>query len=110
MSRFLFYIIILMGCENSFENSFCVSTGTNQSTNYDAYIKVTAEEVLIDSHWNLLDQALANSHPFTVVPDSVGINKISVEIPESIPQSIFDSTLWDDYTAKCIACGRCNFV
>ena len=101
---------ILMGCENTFENCFCVSMGTNQSTNYDAYIKVTAEEVLIDSHWNLLDQALANSQPFTVVPDSVSINNISVEIPESIPQSVFDSTLWDDYTARCIACGRCNYV
>lgn len=101
---------ILMGCENSFENCFCVSMGTNQSKDYDAYIKVSGEKVLVDSQWDLLDAALVGMPQADVVSDFVTENKTVVEIKDSIPQKIFDSPFWEDYTTRCIACGRCNFV
>ena len=30
--------VVLMGCDHSFDNCFCVSMGTNESTNYDMSI------------------------------------------------------------------------
>lgn len=30
--------VVLMGCDHSFDNCFCVSIGTNESTNYDMSI------------------------------------------------------------------------
>ncbi|KNZ42268.1 anaerobic sulfite reductase subunit AsrA [Acetobacterium bakii] len=101
---------ILMGCEDSFENCFCVSMGTNQSDDYDAYLKIDGQNVLIDSHWDLLDTALAEMPEIQVIPDAVSQNKTVVEIPEAIPQSVIDSPFWEDYANRCIACGRCNFV
>lgn len=101
---------ILMGCENSFENCFCVSMGTNQCDDYDAYLKVSGDTVLVDSHWNLLDVALTGATQTPVIADSVAENNTVVEIPETVPQSLFDSPFWEDYGNRCIACGRCNFV
>lgn len=101
---------ILIGCENTFENCFCVSMGSNKSDDYDAYIKVTEDAVFIDNHWDLLNKALEDAQTLFVVPDAVSTNNITVEIPELIPPSTFDAPLWDDYADRCIACGRCNFV
>ncbi|KAF5074379.1 Anaerobic sulfite reductase subunit A [anaerobic digester metagenome] len=101
---------ILMGCENSFENCFCVSMGTQTSDDYDAYLKVTGETVLVNSHWDALDAALAGATPASVIPDSVTANETVVTIPETVPQTLFDDPFWEDYGNRCIACGRCNFV
>ena len=40
---------ILMGCENSFENCFCVSMETNKNDEYDAYLKVNDDDVYVDA-------------------------------------------------------------
>lgn len=101
---------ILIGCENSFDNCFCVSMGTQKSEDYDAYIKVDGETVLVDSHWDVLDTALAGEAPAPVTPDSVTTNDTVVTIPETVPQTLFDAPFWEDYGNRCIACGRCNFV
>ena len=101
---------ILIGCENSFDNCFCVSMGTQKSDDYDAYIKVDGETVLVDSHWDLLDTALAGATPSSVIPDSVTANDTVVTISETVPQTLFDAPFWEDYGNRCIACGRCNFV
>ncbi len=37
---------ILMGCEKTCDSGFCVSMGTNQADNYDAYVKVDGDRVL----------------------------------------------------------------
>ena len=37
-------------------------------------------------------------------------NKVKVEIPDKVPASILKDPLWDEYTVRCINCGRCNFV
>ena len=37
--------IVLMGCDHSFENCFCVSMGTNQSSNYDMSIDRQADGI-----------------------------------------------------------------
>lgn len=101
---------VLIGCPETFENCFCVSMGTNQTDDYDAYIKVSNDHVFIDSQWEMLDNLLQEADTLDVIPDFVTENEISVEVPKKIPQSIFDSELWDDYANRCIACGRCNFV
>lgn len=45
-----------------------------------------------------------------VVCDSVKENMVKVHIPTEIPTEIFKDSLWDEYSSRCIGCGRCNFV
>ena len=37
-------------------------------------------------------------------------NETKVEVPEGIDLNIIKSTVWNEYSERCIACGRCNFV
>ena len=101
---------ILMGCSQSFNSCFYVDMGTNKSDHYDAYIKVDGDSALIDGEFEALITRLEEVEEVTVKPDFVTENKTRVNIPENLSLDIMDSTMWNEYNERCIACGRCNFV
>ena len=45
-----------------------------------------------------------------VAVDYVTENETRVTIPETVPNSIYQSDLWKEYDKRCVACGRCNLV
>lgn len=103
---------ILMGCSESFDNCFCVSMGTNKSEDYDAYIEKRDNTIVID----VKDRELSEHLDFSEIreravnPAFVTENKIKVTVPRIDPNTIIDSSVWDEYKTRCIGCGRCNFV
>lgn len=103
---------ILMGCENSFENCFCVSMGTNKIDIYDSYIKVEDGMVYIDNKCDELGRIFTKGdvEQVEVTPDFVMENDIKVSIPDNLSLDVMDSTMWKEYDERCIACGRCTFV
>nr|WP_297766070.1 anaerobic sulfite reductase subunit AsrA [uncultured Butyrivibrio sp.] len=105
---------VLIGCGHSYDNCFCVSMDSNKCE--DGYVFSVD---LIDGkiHSNILDEsfdkafsAVSGSEKKDVIPRFVTENDVKVEIPEEVPQGIIKSELWDEYTTRCINCGRCNFV
>ena len=42
--------------------------------------------------------------------DFVEKNEVYVEIPEKLPDTIHQDSMWQEYGSRCIGCGRCNFV
>lgn len=103
---------VLMGCEESFDNCFCVSMETNKSENYDAYVKLQGSEVLLDVKDDELKEVLVDKkyEELTVTPDFATENEVVINVPENIDGRIKCSEVWDEYNQRCIACGRCNFV
>lgn len=103
---------ILIGCNTSYENCFCVSMGTNQTEDYDAAVNIRENSFEIESRWDALNVWVKeiNSEEKTVVPDYVSENLISVKIPEHLSLQVMKSKIWDEYDLRCINCGRCNFV
>jgi anaerobic sulfite reductase subunit A len=101
---------ILMGCEDSFENCFCVSMGTNKTSEYDAYIKVTGNDVYIDAKDEEFNKLVSTYEKTAIEPDFVTDNNVKVSIPENLSLDIMKSEMWKEYSSRCIACGRCNFV
>jgi anaerobic sulfite reductase subunit A len=102
---------IVMGCDSSFENCFCESMGANKITDYDAYIQYDGEGYIIDSRFNELTDILnSQSAEKTEFKPKDIHNNIRIELPENIPASILESRMWNEYDARCVACGRCNFV
>jgi len=104
--------LVVMGCSQSFENCFCVSMGTNRSENYDAGINVQGDMAWLDCQDEWFDQLI---RPFAeqtlpVQPDFVTQNDITVRIPDNLDLKVMDSKIWEEYSQRCIACGRCNFV
>jgi anaerobic sulfite reductase subunit A len=101
---------ILIGCKNSFENCFCVSMGTNETSEYNAYLKVKNDNVYVDIKDNELEELFASNEQIDVEPNFVTNNNVSVSIPENLSLDVMKSEMWKDYSSRCIACGRCNFV
>ena len=103
---------ILMGCTNTFDNCFCVDMGSNKTNEYDAYIKHEGDFTYLDCKWDTLQEMIeqVGNVKEEVVPDFVDENKVKVNIPEGLSQKVFDAKIWDEYTERCIGCGRCNFV
>lgn len=103
---------VLMGCKESFDSCFCVSMGTNQTDNYDAYIKMDGLSVYLEAKdeelRSLLEDVASEEASFEI--DYVIENKENVSIPDTLPENIQDAPLWEEYAGRCIGCGRCNFV
>lgn len=101
---------ILIGCESSFENCFCVSMETNKNDEYNAYLKVNSGEVFVDAKDTELLKLFDTYDSIDVKPDFVTNNDVSVSIPENLSLDVMKSEMWKEYSSRCIACGRCNFV
>ncbi|MFW5645899.1 MAG: anaerobic sulfite reductase subunit AsrA [Acetivibrio ethanolgignens] len=101
---------ILMGCSESCQTGFCVSMGTNQSDNYDAYIRMGEKAVFIDTKDEALKQLFSVGKETDVEPDFVTENHEKVTLPKKLSPAVFQSAIWEEYGERCIACGRCNFV
>lgn len=102
---------VLIGCSHSYENCFCVSMGSNIAPDgYVFSVDVSDGGVLCDVPDAAFDSFFAAGTQQEVVPSHVTENETKVTVPENIPLSIFKDPLWDEYTTRCIGCGRCNFV
>ena len=101
---------VLMGCETTCASGFCVSMGTNRSDNYDAYMKVDGETVYMDLKWAELLESVAAEEQADVSPAFVTENKEKVTLPRNLSNESFTKEIWKEYGARCIKCGRCNFV
>lgn len=101
---------ILMGCENSFENCFCVSMETNKNDEYNAYLKVNGDNVYVDVKDEELGNLFKVDENLDVKPDFVTENSVKVSITDNLSLDVMKSDMWKEYSARCIACGRCNFV
>ena len=103
---------VLIGCAQSYDDCFCVDMKSNITT--DGYVFSIDQDNdtyaidVKDSSLNSLFQAHGQEKEVQV--KHVTENPVHVTIPESIPLDIYKDPLWDEYTLRCINCGRCNFV
>ncbi|MBQ1331867.1 MAG: anaerobic sulfite reductase subunit A [Lachnospiraceae bacterium] len=103
---------VLIGCPASCENGFCRDMGTDRTEDYAFSLDVKDGKVYCDVRDPELEDAFRPCAEGTedVVPQSPGESDCHVERPEEVPLSIFTDAMWDEYTKRCINCGRCNFV
>jgi anaerobic sulfite reductase subunit A len=83
---------------------------TNRNDEYDAYLKVDGDNVYVDVKDGTLENLLKADETLDVKPNFVTENNVSVSIPENLSLDVMKSEMWKEYSARCIACGRCNFV
>ncbi|PSU86602.1 anaerobic sulfite reductase subunit A [Photobacterium kishitanii] len=109
--------LVLLECQSSFENCFCVSMGTNETDQFDAAIRFDGNN---GAYLNIKDTSL---QPYF---DSLGINcdyqpqfvqsnPTSVRTPDQvcddpalIRQILQNDPSWAEYNSRCIGCGRCT--
>lgn len=101
---------VLIECEASFENCFCVSMNSNSTEDYDLFVRLEKDKVYVECKNEELKHSFNKEQEAEVKPNFVLSNEIEVNIPENLDQRVFKSTMWKEYSERCIACGRCNFV
>lgn len=101
--------IVVMGCEESFRNCFCVSFNTNSTDNYSLGVKVKGDEVYLDiKDEDFKDIFKGEEVDFNI--DFVETNGVQVKLPKEMdPLKVSQAELWREYDLRCIACGRCNY-
>jgi len=100
--------LCLIECPESFENCFCVSMNTNITDQYDLFLRPEGEFVYVDiqnSEFNTVTGEVVDASPRFVME-----NPTTVTIPQELPQEILQTKRWEEYSARCIGCGRCSFV
>ena len=104
---------VLIGYQESDEDCFCVDMGSNVSENgYIFSVDRTQDGYRCDVQAEAL-QALFRStakREEEVVPAHVTENPTRVDLPEDISLDLYQDNLWEEYSTRCIGCGRCNFV
>lgn len=98
----------LMECQEGFENCFCVSMKTNITEEYDMFVRAEGDAVYVGVKSAELDRF--DTEQIELEPEFVTKNKTQVKLPQNLNQDIFNSDLWQEYSARCIGCGRCSFV
>ncbi|MCL2578765.1 MAG: anaerobic sulfite reductase subunit AsrA [Oscillospiraceae bacterium] len=102
---------IVIGCEDGFESCFCESMGASGVPACDGYILSRGDGYVLISNFDELTDLVkaekAEQIDFTPVPAK---NTLKVNVPDEIPEEVATSPIWDEYDARCIICGRCNFV
>ena len=105
---------VLLGCPKSGEDCFCVDMGTNRTADgYWFSVDRTEDcgfacDVPEESLAELFEKNSATEQ--RVEPKYVTENAVHVTIPDEIPSGIYKNSVWDEYSARCIGCGRCNFA
>lgn len=108
----------LLECATSLENCFCVSMGTNVATDYALAIRLLPEG---GARVEIRDEDLlaavppeATCQPFTPAFVQEDDSPVRLPDPDALAAAIrdddlFDDPMWEPYSRRCIACGRCNF-
>lgn len=98
----------LLECPQSFDACFCVSMGTNTTQDYAVFMRQEEQGYAVQ----ILDDAFQRYFPHgtegCVEPRFAREDPAPVSIPGCIDASLFADSLWEEYSQRCIACGRCN--
>ena len=100
--------LCLIECNESFENCFCVSMNTNITDQYDLLIRPEGDIVYVgvtNSEFATLQEEMIELSPRFIME-----NETTVTIPEELSAELSQAGIWQEYSARCIGCGRCSFV
>lgn len=108
--------VVLLECQSSFDNCFCVSMGTNETQDYAAAVRFDENGVSIELKDPDLAEFFENiGTKNTFKPSFVQENQEKVRTPDSvcddykfIRNTLSQNGMWDEFDKRCIACGRCT--
>jgi anaerobic sulfite reductase subunit A len=102
---------IVMDCQESFNNCFCVSMGTNKTENYSASVRYEDGYYFSDVKEDIDGLFKLYGEPVEVSPKFVEVNQQTIRIPKDLTlETAVGNPIWEEYGSRCIACGRCTVV
>lgn len=105
--------MFMLECSEGFDNCFCVAMNANKTESYDAAFRFNENEILCEiKNEDFLPFFQSKGSEIEFAPKFIEEDHVQVNVPqvEKITTDMFDDKMWSEYTKRCIACGRCNFV
>lgn len=103
---------VLMECNSGWDTCFCVSMGSNKTSNYSLAVRFEDNNVLIEVKDDELAFLFSGFKHIDFLPQFVTSNPKKVNIPiiddEKILEKVINLDMWKDYESRCISCGACN--
>lgn len=100
---------VVVGCQESYRNCFCVSMGSNIPEGYDAALNLRDGHVELEVIDDSLKVFEGEEASFEI--DHMDKNLFSIEVPDEVDsQYLAEHEMWREFDTRCIACGRCNYV
>ena len=106
---------VLMPCKTAFQSCFCVDMKTNQTDDYDFSVEADGDEYRV----NVKAQDIAavfracGAAETDVCVSFVSETQTRVTLSEKIVNTaaaaLSSLPVWEEYDARCVNCGRCNF-
>jgi len=100
--------IFLLECPRPFADCFCASMGTNKTDNYSVFIRKEENGYAIKINNEAFMKYFSEGAKAKVEPHFVEDDLEVLNIPGSIDGSLFGNKMWEEYSQRCTACGRCN--
>lgn len=106
--------IFMMECEQSWENCFCVSMGTNKTENYSIGWRLHEDIIKVRLKDAEFIDYFENEREISYEPSFIEENERKVRVPQIKDtqnlRPIFELPFWKEYNETCISCGGCNTV
>jgi len=103
----------LIECPESFDNCFCVSTGSNKTEDYEFAVRFEEDGILAGVKNNEFLEYFEDEDEADYEVRFIEENKKSVRIPainrDNLKQ-VSESEYWNQFDDKCVSCAGCNTV
>ena len=100
--------IFLLECPHPFADCFCASMGTNETDNYSVFIRKEENGYATKIDDEAFMKYFSEGVKAKVEPHFIEDDLDALNIPGSIDGSLFSNKMWEEYSQRCTACGRCN--
>ena len=106
--------IFMMECEQSWDNCFCVSMGTNKTENYSIGWRLHEDIIKVRVKDAEFIDYFENEREINYEPSFIEENERKVTVPAikdtTNLRKVFELPFWKEYNDTCISCGGCNTV
>ncbi len=100
--------VFLLECPRPFADCFCASMETNKTDNYSVFMRKEENGYAIKINDEAFMKYFSEGAKAKVEPHFVEDDLDALNIPDFIDCSLFRNKIWEEYSQRCIACGRCN--
>ena len=105
---------ILMPCNGGDDTCFCVSMGTNETSDYSIAVKLTEDGMLFEVKDEDLAAYFADAATAEFAPEFVQENELTAEMPEIPDREVLNALkkhdVWKEFNGRCISCGACTIA
>ncbi|MFA7231033.1 MAG: anaerobic sulfite reductase subunit AsrA [Victivallaceae bacterium] len=101
----------MIECTVGFDSCFCVSMDSNRTEDYSCALRFGQNEIKVEIKDREFENAFNAGRETASFLEFIEENQTKVNIPaleQACTEEIFEHELWQEYTSRCIACGRCN--